>query len=130
MTDSATLERRGAEGPPDFRRRMRATAQTENDVLATNQRTSFSHRRDVPDSVGKHELAPPTIHRSWIEFTGFPLFTRRFAHLCNRVFRRLFRLLKANLRATLLEVAALGFIQRSSAGRRQVLYSIASLVSA
>ena len=38
-------------------------------------------------------------------------------------------MLKAELKATVLEVAALGFIQRSSAGRRQVLYSIASLVS-
>jgi hypothetical protein len=39
-------------------------------------------------------------------------------------------LLKAKLRATVLVVAALGFIQRSSAGHRQVLYSMASLVSA
>jgi hypothetical protein len=81
-------------------------------------------------SVGNHELAPLTIHKSWLEFTGFPLLARRFAHLCNHVCRRLFRLLKAKLRATVLMVAALGFIQRSSAGRRQVLYSIASLVSA
>ncbi len=39
------------------------------------------------------------------------------------------RLLNAQLRATVLEVEALGFIQRFGANQRQVLYSTASLVS-
>jgi hypothetical protein len=102
----------------------------ENDVLATYQRTSFSGRRDAYVTLGNHELAQSAIHRSCIEFTGFPLFSHPVAHLCNRARGCLLCLLKAELRATVVEVAALGFIQRSSAGRRQVLYSIASLVSA
>jgi hypothetical protein len=102
----------------------------ENDVLATYQRTSFSGGRDVWGTLGNHELAQPAIHRCCIEFTGFPLLSHAIATLCNRALGRLLGLLKAKLRATVLMVAALGFIQRSSAGRRQVLYSIASLVSA
>src|SRR4029078_9352348 len=102
----------------------------ENDVLATYQRTSFSGRRDVCAALGNHELAQSAIHSCCIEFTGFPLLSCPVTHLCNRARGWLLCLLKAELKATVLEVAALGFIQRSSAGRRQVLYSIASLVSA
>jgi hypothetical protein len=102
----------------------------ENDVLATYQRTSFSGRRDVCETLGKHQLAQFAIHSCCFKFTGYPLSRQAVTNLCNQALERLFCLLKAKLRATVLMVAALGFIQRSSAGHRQVLYSMASLVSA
>ena len=101
----------------------------ENDVSTTYQRTSFSDRRRARESPLNHELAQPAIHKCCGELTGYPLVRQARAHLCNQSGCRLLPLLKAELRVTVLEVAALGFIQRSSAGRRQVLYSIASLVS-
>src|SRR5665647_1048487 len=91
----------------------------ENDVLATYQRTSFSGRRDASAALKNHELAQPAIHRSCLEFTGFPLLGQPAAHRCNQPQARLLCLLKAKLRATVLEVAALGlstFQRRSPPG--------------